>query len=230
MMKRTPLRFFVPGVIAAVLPALSGVQAAPSAPGFSRASLTVVCAGDSLMRPVPAHFRELAPEEGLDLAIHEWAQGGLSSETYLPFFFQKFPDWSETRCDAILLQLGTNDAVPILEGKRSREEFRGNLMMIVRQFKSLRKPDGRRPYVFLATVPYFCDQPESLEKNRIVGSVINPVLMEIAATEGVILVDQHLVLRNRPDYYDPDCVHPNAAGEIALARNWLRALRAILPS
>jgi len=196
--------------------------------GLAPSFLTVVCAGDSLMRPVPAHFRELAPEEGLTLAIHEWAQGGLNSETYISFFLQNFPDWSETRCDAILLQLGTNDALPILEGKRSREEFRSNLMMIVRQFKGLRRPDGRRPFVFLATVPYFCDQPESLDKNRIVDSVINPVLMEIAATEGVILVDQQLVLRGRPEVYDPDCVHPNAAGEIALARNWLRALRAAL--
>jgi len=194
----------------------------------SRAPLVVVCAGDSLMRPVPAHFRELAPAEGFDLEIHEWAQGGLNSETYLSFFFQNLPDWEKTRCDAILLQLGTNDAVPILEGKRTLEEFRSNMTMIIRQFRNFQRPNGKRCLVFLATVPYFCEQPESAEKNRIVDSVINPVLMEIAKADGVILVDQYLVLRSHPELYDPDCVHPNGAGEIALARNWLRALRAIL--
>lgn len=194
----------------------------------ARAPLIVVCAGDSLMRPVPAHFQELAPEEGLDLEIHEWAQGGLNSETYLSFFFQNLPDWEKTRCDAILLQLGTNDAVPILEGERTLEEFRNNMMMIIRQFRNFRTPDGKRCLIFLATVPYFCDRPESAEKNRIVDSVINPVLMELAKADGVILVDQHLILRNHPELYDPDCVHPDTAGEIALTLNWLRALRAAL--
>ena len=63
-------------------------------------------------------------------------------------------------------------------------------------------------------------------------SIARPLIakrqVEIAAAEGAILVDQYSILKNRPDYYDPDCVHPNTAGEIALAGNWLRALRASL--
>jgi lysophospholipase L1-like esterase len=198
----------------------------PSDPGLS--SLIVACAGDSIMRPVPAHFRELAAGEGFDLEIHEWAQGGLNSETYQSFFSRNLPDWGKTRCDAILLQLGTNDAVPILDGGRTLEQFRNNMMKIIRQCRSFLTPAGKRCPIFLASVPLFCDRPEEAGKNRIVDTVINPVLMDLAKSEGVILVDQHLVLRNHPELYDPDCVHPNTDGEIALARNWLRALRAAL--
>ena len=193
-----------------------------------RAPLVVVCAGDSIMRPVPAHFRTLAPGEGLDLDIREWAQGGLDSKTYLDFFRRNLEGWAGTKADAILLQLGTNDALPLAEGKRTPEEFRAGMIAILAEFQKFREPGARRPVLLLATVPYFCDRPESAAKNKMVDVVINPALKEIAAAEGAILVDQYSILKNRPDYYDPDCVHPNAAGEIALARNWLRALRASL--
>jgi lysophospholipase L1-like esterase len=192
---------------------------------FSRDPLVVICAGDSLMRPIPAHIRALAPAEGLDLDIREWAHGGLNSKTYLSFFDRNRPRWAGTHGDAILLQLGTNDALPLLEGKRSAEEFRAGIAAVLDELVKFRKPGDRRPALFLATVPLFCDRPESAGINRIVESVINPALREIAASEGAVLVEQYLVLKNRPELYDPDCVHPNADGEAALARNWLKALR-----
>ncbi len=220
-MKRTAGRG--PGAVffAAALPFLSG-------PLFSRAPLIVCCAGDSIMRPLPALFRTLAPEKGMTLDIREWAQGGLNSETYLSYFHRNLPRWTGTRCDAILLQLGTNDAGLLLMGKRSPEEFRAGIVAVLGELKKFRSPAGSPPALFLATVPFFCNRPETAGLNKIVESVINPVLREIAAAEGAVLVDQNLVLRNRPEWMDPDCIHPNSDGETALARNWLRAVRAAL--
>jgi len=189
------------------------------------APLVVCCAGDSLIRPTPVHLRALAAREGPDLDIREWAQGGLNSETYPSFFRRNKTLWRETACDAILLQLGTNDAVPILEERTNPAEFRSRITAILSEFKAFAGPAGRPPVLFLATVPRFCERPETAARNRVVEEILNPILREIAAAEGAVLVDNHAALSGRAEFYDPDCVHPNAEGEKALAENWLRALR-----
>lgn len=200
-------------------------------PAISRATgpLVVCCAGDSLMRPIPAHFRALAPASGLLLEIREWAQGGLSTETYPSFYRRLRPGGERQACDAILLQLGTNDAVPLLEKRWDAAEFRDRMTGILVEFK---KYPGRlrpRPVLFLATVPLFCDRPESAARNRIVETVINPLIRDIARGEGAVLVDNAAVLNHRPELYDPDCVHPAPEGEKALALNWLAALGRAFP-
>ncbi len=221
---RLPRRSGLLRVVAfcAALPALPAVSRPPG-------PLVVCCAGDSLMRPIPAHLRALAPASGLPLEIREWAQGGLNTETYPSFYRRLLPEWEGRACDAILLQLGTNDAVPLLEKRWDAAEFRDRMTRILAEFK---KYPGRlrpRPMLFLATVPLFCDRPESAAKNRIVETVINPLIRDIALAEGAVLVDNAAVLNHRPALYDPDCVHPAPEGEKALARNWLAALGRAFP-
>jgi lysophospholipase L1-like esterase len=204
------------------------VPPAPAQSGTA-ATLVIACAGDSLMRPMPVHFRALAPAAGLNLEIREWAQGGLSSETY-PSFFRRLQPEGETRaCDAILLQLGTNDAIPLLEERWSPAEFRARLAGILAEFGKIPGRRRPRPLVFLATVPLFCDRPESAAKNRIVATVINPILRDLARAGDVVLVDNGAVLDHHPALVDPDCVHPAPEGEIALAKSWLAALRRAFP-
>ncbi len=200
-------------------------------PSVSRPSapLVVCCAGDSLMRPIPVHLRALAPASGLLLEIREWAQGGLNTETYPSFYHRLLPEWEGKACDAILLQLGTNDAVPLLEKSWGPADFRDRMTGILAEFKKYPGQKRRRPVLFLATVPLFCDRPESAARNRIVETVINPLIRDIARTEGAVLVDNGAVLNHRPALYDPDCVHPGPEGEKALALNWLAALRRIFP-
>ncbi len=217
--RRGPLRS------AALCAAILAVPAVSRAPG----PLVVCCAGDSLMRPIPAHLRDLAPASGLSLEIREWAQGGLNTETYPSFYRRLLPEWEGKACDAILLQLGTNDAIPLLEERWGPAEFRDRLTGILAEFK---KYPGRlrpRPVLFLATVPLFCDRPESAARNRIVETVINPLIREIARAEGAVLVDSGAVLDHRFALYDPDCVHPGPEGERALALSWLAALRRAFP-
>ena len=178
---------------------------------------------------MPAHFRTLAPAAGLTLELREWAQGGLSSETYPSFFRGLRPDGENRACDAILLQLGTNDAVPLLEGRWSAAEFRERMAGLLSEFRKFPGRSRPRPLIFLATVPLFCDRPESAAKNRIVETVINPLIRELAQAEDSVLVDNGAALNHHPALYDPDCVHPGPEGEKALALNWLAALRRAFP-
>jgi lysophospholipase L1-like esterase len=209
--------------------ALSALILALPAVSNPAGALVVCCAGDSLMRPIPAHFRALAPASGLLLEIREWAQGGLNTETYPSFYRRLLPDWEGKACDAILLQLGTNDAIPLLEKRWGAAEFRDRMTGILAEFKKYPGQKRPRPVLFLATVPLFCDRPESEARNRIVETVINPLIRDIARAEGAVLVDNAAVINHRPALYDQDCVHPAPEGEKALALNWLAALGRVFP-
>jgi lysophospholipase L1-like esterase len=123
--------------------------------------------------------------------------------------------------------MGSNDAVLLLNGMRNPEEFRAGIVAILNEFKKFRSSGGLPPVLFLATVPFFCDRPETAALNGVVESVINPVLREIAVAEGAELVDQNLVLKNRPEWMASNCVHPNADGEKTLAFSRLRTVRAV---
>jgi len=195
--------------------------------GGGTAPLTVCCAGDSLMRPIPVHLRALAAAAGENLVVLEWAQGGLNADTYRGFFRRCAAEGRESRCHAVLLQLGTNDAIPVLEGRETAGEFRSRLGEILGGFLTFPGIGRPRPALLVATIPRFCESPESAAKNEIVESVLNPIVRRAAAAAGAAVVDNHAVLRNGPGLYDPDCVHPSGEGERALAANWWRALESI---
>jgi len=180
------------------------------------------------MRPLPFYFRQLMHVPGRGLVVHEWAQGGLSSVTYREFYLERKKKWRRIRPQAILLQLGTNDVPAILEGRYSVENFENNLTGILEEFKAFRSRDGRRPLLLVATVPLFSDVPPESRKNRLVASLLNPAVRRAARHAEAAVVDNCRVLENRPEFYDPDGVHPNRWGETALARNWTRSLRAAL--
>jgi lysophospholipase L1-like esterase len=185
------------------------------------AKVVICCAGDSLMRPVPGHLRDLLKPLSIQAVIKDWSQGGLSSRSYQDFFRQHWADWRQTRPDFIMVQLGTNDALPILEGKYDPAKFRENLLTIIRNFKQFSSETHKQPRIFIATAPYFSGTARKQEKNEIIKERINPAIREIARIEGLVFVDNFSVLENKPELYDPDGVHPSPEGEIALAKNWL---------
>jgi len=187
--------------------------------------LTICCAGDSLMRPVPHHLRSLLNASKDKVEIRNWAQGGLTSESYRSFFVRHYPDWKKIRSDFILLQLGTNDVFPLLEGRYTLAQFKENMSSIIEELRKFKGSKNRHPRILIASVPLFCYEIASPEKNSCVEDRINPAIQEIAEKEEVIFVDNYSVLRNRCDLYDPDGVHPNRDGERALARNWLSSIR-----
>lgn len=190
--------------------------------------LIICCAGDSLMRPMPAYFRQLLPSLAPKFILQEWAQGGLNSVTYQGFYRQQAGPWRRVTPDIILLQLGTNDVVPVLEGRATIEDFKINMTAIIREFQAYRNAAGQNPYILVATIPLFSDDPANQNKNRLVKEAVNPALREVVEKTGVRLVDNFSILEGRPELYDPDGVHPNPGGEAALAANWIQAVRACL--
>ena len=198
-------------------PALASCQGDPS-------PLVLCCAGDSIMRPIPAHLRQLLPARRPDFVIHEWAQGGLSTTTYQSFYRENAEEWRKVRPDFILLQIGTNDVVPVLESRSTLENFKSDLSQILMEFRTYRTAAGEPSCLLVATVPLFSNDPANLLKNDLVKAEINPALRSVAALAGAHIVDNIAVLEGKEDLYDPDGVHPNLRGEAALADNWVRAI------
>jgi lysophospholipase L1-like esterase len=160
-----------------------------------------------------------------EVEIKDWCQGGLSSQTYQSFLAKHYKNWVKTRCDFILLQLGTNDVFPLLEQRYTLMDFKENMSSIIKNFKRFKGRRNKHSKILVASIPLFCDEDEILEKNRLIQEKINPAIREIAKREKAIFVENSSVLENRYDLYDPDGVHPNTEGERALARNWLSWIR-----
>jgi lysophospholipase L1-like esterase len=181
------------------------------------------------MRPIPTRLYELTRFSPGAFVLKDWAQGGLSSETYLPFFERRAAAWSRLRPDLILLQLGTNDAAPLREGRLRPEDFERNIRAVIGRLRGARGRAGRPPGILVASAIPFHDAAAAA-KNEVLLKVVNPALRRIAEDEGLTFVDNYAVLAGRPDLYDPDGVHPNARGEKRLARHWLHWIRLALRS
>jgi len=130
-----------------------------------------------------------------------------------------------------LLQLGTNDAIPLLEKRWEAAEFRGtNESSILVEFKKCPGPKKAAARAFSGHRPSLLRSAESAAKNRIVETVINPLIRDVAkGPEGAVLVDNAAVLSHRPELYDPDCVHPAPEGRRPLALSWAGRLRPGFP-
>jgi len=214
-------------VLGAIILAFAILGGPHNGPGQEGAPpIVICCAGDSIMRPVPVHLRLLLKEESKrPFQVKDWAQGGQSSETYPSFLRQRWENWKNVRPDFIIIQLGTNDALPIFQSKYGRDRFEENLTGIIRTFKSLRGGISLAPRILMATTLLFKGTPDYEKKNWIIQTMINPAIRKIAEQEGTALVDNFSVMAGRPDFYDPDGVHPNTEGEKAIAHNWLSAIK-----
>lgn len=184
--------------------------------------IVIACAGDSLMRPVPLYLRRLLPLE--HITIKEWAQGGLSSATYLSFFLAH-PGWRQEKVDIILLQLGTNDISLFLRHEEDEDHLVSNLRRIIKEFKKIRGNYFRRSRIIIATAPPFAGVKDEAVRTRLLDEVVNPAIRKLAKEEKLFLLDQWSRFEGQPDLYDPDGVHPNREGEKLMARNWYRAIR-----
>jgi len=190
----------------------------------SRPKMVIVCAGDSLMRPMPLYLRRWLP--GHHIAIKDWAQGGLSVASYFSFF-SAHPAWRREKVDIILLQLGTNDVPLFLKNEEKEEFFVGHLRKIIKEFRKLKGNYFHRPRIIVATAPPFFGGKDEDQRNGILERMINPAIRQLAKKEKLFLLDQWLKFKDRPDLYDPDGVHLNGEGERAMARQWWRIIRKV---
>ncbi len=183
--------------------------------------LTIACVGDSLIRPTPLYLRRLLGSS--HIRIREWAQGGLSTATYLTFF-QNHPRWRKERVDFILVQLGTNDVPLLLKKEEDAAIFRRNLEAIILELKKLPGNFFRQPQIIIATVPPFYGRSDADVRNYLIETLVNPTIKALAETHHLKLFDAEAIFNRHPELYEPDGVHPNREGEKVLARNWKRAI------
>jgi lysophospholipase L1-like esterase len=186
--------------------------------------LTICCAGDSLMRPIPTHLRNLLASKGSLIRIKDWARGGLNSQTYMSFFRKRVNRQKRYAVDVVLLQLGTNDVISLHSGDYSLTQFETNLKRIIEQFKRF-PPETEYPVkILVASVPPLYS-PEYQKMNRFIQDELNPVIMNFCEREAAYFVDNWKMLHDRPHLYRPDGVHPSSNGERILAQNWIAAMR-----
>jgi len=190
----------------------------------SKPKIVIVCAGDSLMRPIPFYLRRWLPRR--HLAIREWAQGGLSVATYFSFF-SAHPAWRREKVDLILLQLGTNDVSLFLKNEEKDELFVEHFRKIIKEFRKLKGNYFHRPRIIVATAPPFSGGKEEAQRNRILEGMINPAIRQLAKKEKLFLLDQWPKFKDRPDLYHSDGVHLNGEGERLMARQWWRIIRKV---
>ncbi|MFC2166067.1 SGNH/GDSL hydrolase family protein [Acidobacteriota bacterium] len=186
--------------------------------------LTICCAGDSLMRPIPRHLRKLMPVDGANVDIKDWARGGLSSQTYMSFYRKRVQRQKRYSVDFILFQLGTNDVRHLFTQKYSLTQFDANLKIIIDEFRKFPLKRDNSIKILIASIPPLY-APEYQEMNSFIQNKLNPVLKKLSETEALIFVDNWKVLKDRLHLYRPDGIHPNSQGEWVLAQNWIIAMR-----
>ncbi len=185
----------------------------------------VFCAGDSLTKAAyPDFLRRELNRDGIAARVLNYGRSGYTSGEYLKFLVKFRPKLIEEKPDVVLLQLGTND-VRIDHDATPTDAFKENMRQIRAVFRTFRSRSGKIPLILMATIPDIPETPPNFDASsaRRVRAEINPAIREIAAAEGIAVVDQHAVFLRRPDLL-PE-VHPVREGYRLMAEVWREALR-----
>ena len=185
----------------------------------------VFCAGDSITEAAYPHFlRRILNREGIAARVLNYGRSGYTSGEYLNFLVKSRDKLIEEKPDVILLQLGTNDLRNDHDFTPT-DKFRANMKGILGVFRTFRSRSGKIPAILIATIPDIPETPPNFDaaSARRVRAEINPAIRDIAAGEGITVVDQHAVFVRRPDLL-PE-VHPARDGYRLMAETWREALR-----
>ncbi len=188
--------------------------------------MIVLCAGDSLTEQgYPAALRRILAERGVRVRVLNHGRSGNTSGEYLEFLKSKRARLAAERPDVVLLMLGTND-VRVDGDRASREDFAAHMAAIIEIFRGFRSRGGRPARVVIATVPPVPETagpPFGPGSTARVRDEINPAIGELAAREGLPLVDQYAVFASAAQDLLPG-IHPTAAGYERMAAAWADAL------
>lgn len=192
----------------------------------SPSGIVILCAGDSITAAdYPYFLQKQLNQEGILAKVLNYGRNGDNSSEYLSFLRTNADILAEEHPDFILIQLGTND-VREDHDRTTADQFSENIRNILKIFKAFQTRSGKTPQCLIATIPPVPENssfPFTEHSRQRVKSEINPIIREIADTEGLVLVDNYALFSDHPLLL-PE-IHPSREGYRKLAQNWFHSLK-----
>lgn len=210
-----------PRLALALLALLLPVSVPTTAAG--RGPVVILAAGDSITAAsYPAYLQALFDAAKLKVRVVNGGVKGHTSGEYLTLL-KRGGLVARTNPDFVLLQLGTNDVRTDADRTETGRFYR-QMNEILDRVLGHRNPDGRRPAVFLATIPPVVAVPRFFDESsrQRVTDEINPAIRRLARERGLPLVDTYELFVRHPEWL-PE-IHPNEEGYRAMARQWFEVL------
>ena len=191
------------------------------------AKTRVICFGDSITAgKYPDHLAELRP----DLEIVNAGVGGNITAQGLA---RMEADVLSRKPDVVLIMFGTNDSV-LRAAKTYRtplKTFGENLEKMIEACRAV----GATPVVAtllpIISAPYYTRHPKEFYTPEggldAILARYRETTIEVAKAHTVHVVDMNTLIHGDESHLKPDGVHPNEAGEKAIAKNFADALVAL---
>jgi lysophospholipase L1-like esterase len=177
-----------------------------------------ICLGDSITE-LSGYPEALQSLVGKELIVCNFGVSGsaVNLHSNRPYYYEsKFREAKNFSASIVLLMLGTNDAH--IDNCPKISSFTTDYKRIV----SLIRNWTDAPIYLMIPPPLF-DNYMDLDGDFLANEVI-PRIYQIAADEGLTLIDLHTPLHNNPEYF-LDGIHPNNAGTQAITRIVYNAIK-----
>jgi lysophospholipase L1-like esterase len=122
--------------------------------------------------------------------------------------------------NVVVIKLGTNDTKPM--NWKYRDEFQADLTALADTFLNL----PSHPKVFLC-LPAPGDRPAWGISDTTTRKEVIPIIQRVAAAKGLPVIDLYTPLNHKPELFQADNVHPNAAGAAIIAAEVFKALQTV---
>lgn len=107
--------------------------------------------------------------------------------------------------DAVVVMIGTNDAMRAATNPPLEANYLSNLATIATYLQSATTPAGKEPKVFIATLLPILEHPSNsvyLAANQIIDDVFNPAIRQAALDYGFQLLDLNQSIQAQPNWQD----------------------------
>jgi lysophospholipase L1-like esterase len=219
-------KFFLGFGFAALFLSSALAQSPSPSPGTTIAPTRVACVGDSITCGVgtqdastDAYPAQLGTMLGTNWKVKGFGSSGrtlLNSGDY-PYQKEKiFQDALAFNPNVVTIMLGTNDTKP--QNWKNKNNFVADYKDLIEKFKAL----PSHPHIYICYPPHVPGVGNYGINEAGVKQEI-PMIDQIAADEGVDVIDMHQALIGH-DTLLPDRVHPNKDGANLLAKTIYKAL------
>jgi len=203
----------------------------PIDPANYSAPIRVACVGDSITAGFKVEKGKSYPDQLQEILGDKWEvkNFGVSARTLLkkgdhPYENEKaYTDAQDYRPNVVIIMLGTNDTKP--QNWVHHDEFYADYKDMVKVFK---RTGGSKLRIFICRpCPTTKQSDQGINEPDIQLEI--PVIDQLAADEGVDIIDMHAALAGRTELLQ-DRIHPNSEGAGLLAQAAAQALTGKAPA